>query len=206
MSTSCKSTVQQIPATSPQLLGKRLTDIAISLLAIIFLTPLIVILFIIIKIDSPGPIFFRQRRVGRDGTFFKIFKFRTMFAGTPDLPTDEMLKLSYSPVTRAGKFLRATSLDELPQLINVLKGEMSLVGPRPALYNQIELTNKRKACGVLEFLPGVTGLAQVSGRDELPDEVKVSFDKWYCEHWNYWLDWSIVLATFKAIASRRGVN
>ena len=126
-----------------------------------------------------------------------------MFYGTPDVPTDQMLKLP-SPITKVGAFLRKTSLDELPQLVNVLKGEMSLVGPRPALYNQTELTAMRQESGVLRFPPGITGWAQVNGRDELPDNVKVEADKWYCDHWNYWLDWQIIFSTFGAVVSKRG--
>jgi O-antigen biosynthesis protein WbqP len=100
--------------------------------------------------------------------------------------------------------LRQYSLDELPQLVNVLMGQMSLVGPRPALYNQTELTAKRQAAGVLNFPPGITGWAQVNGRDELPDDVKVEADKWYCDHWTYWLDWRILFCTFGAVLSKRG--
>src|SRR5262249_54571473 len=97
-----------------------------------------------------------------------------------------------------------TSLDELPQLVNVLKGDMALVGPRPALYNQTELTAMRQKVGVLEFHPGITGWAQINGRDELPDNVKVEADQWYCEHWSYWLDWRILFSTFGAVLSKRG--
>jgi O-antigen biosynthesis protein WbqP len=111
-----------------------------------------------------------------------------------------------SPVTKVGELLRKTSLDELPQLVNVVLGQMSLVGPRPALYNQTDLTTKREASGVLKFMPGITGWAQVNGRDELPDDVKVAADKWYCDNWNYWLDWRIIAMTFKAVLSKRGVN
>jgi O-antigen biosynthesis protein WbqP len=167
------------------------------------LSPALLAIAIAIKLDSNGPIVFKQKRVGLDGHLFEIYKFRTMFFGTPDLPTDQMLKLP-SPITKVGNLLRKTSLDELPQLLNVLKGEMSLVGPRPALYNQTELTSMRKQAGVLTFLPGITGWAQVNGRDELPDDVKVEADKWYCEHWNYWLDWQIIFSTFGAVVSKRG--
>jgi O-antigen biosynthesis protein WbqP len=123
--------------------------------------------------------------------------------GTPDLPTDQMLKLP-SPITRVGGLLRKTSLDELPQLFNVVNGKMSLVGPRPALYNQTELTAMRQEAGVLRFLPGITGWAQINGRDELPDDVKVAADKWYCDNWNYWLDWRIIFSTFGTVLSKRG--
>ena len=127
-----------------------------------------------------------------------------MHVGTPNLPTDQMLKLP-CPVTKVGKWLRCTSADELPQLLNVLKGEMSLVGPRPALYNQTELTASRAQAGVLRFPPGITGWAQVNGRDELADDVKLEMDKWYCDNWNYWLDWKIVFYTARAVLTGRGV-
>jgi O-antigen biosynthesis protein WbqP len=194
------------PQTRPlpkTLIFKRLTDLLLTVGALIFLAPVFLFIALIIKLDSPGPVFFRQRRVGQNGHLFEIYKFRTMRTGTPDLPTDQMLKLP-SPITRTGKFLRKTSLDELPQLINVLKGEMALVGPRPALYNQVELTEKRLARGVLRYLPGITGWAQVNGRDELPDDTKVDFDVWYCNNWNYVLDWKIVWATFFTVSSARG--
>jgi O-antigen biosynthesis protein WbqP len=182
---------------------KRLTDLTISTASVLSLLPLLALLAVAIKVDSKGPVIFRQKRVGRDGSFFEIYKFRTMRSGTPDLPTEQMLLLP-SPVTSVGSFLRRTSLDELPQLFNVLKGEMSLVGPRPALYNQTALTAMRQDAGVLRFLPGITGWAQVNGRDELPDDVKVAADKWYCDNWSYWLDWQIIFSTFGAVLSKRG--
>jgi len=186
------------------MLCKRLTDIAIALTALIGLSIILLIpLAIWICLDSPGGPLFKQKRIGRKGSLFEIYKFRTMQTGTPDLPTDQMLKLP-SRVTKAGAFLRKTSLDELPQLINVLSGEMSLVGPRPALYNQTELTRMREAAGVLNFPPGITGWAQINGRDELADDVKVAADKWYCDNWSYWLDWRIIFQTFGAVLSKRG--
>ncbi len=185
------------------MLFKRTTDLLISLIALAFLLPMLLAIGILIMLDSPGPALFCQRRVGRSGKFFAIYKFRTMRIGTPDLPTDKM-QLLPSPVTRMGNFLRKTSLDELPQLINVAFGQMSLVGPRPALYNQTELTAKRLEAGVLEFPPGITGWAQINGRDELPDDLKVKADKWYCDNWTYWLDWQIIFSTFQAVMSRRG--
>ena len=185
------------------MLLKRITDILISTSALVVCLPLLALVALAIKVDSPGPIVFRQKRFGKRGEFFEIYKFRTMHYGTPDLPTDEMLKRP-SPITRVGAILRKTSLDELPQLVNILKGEMSLVGPRPALYNQTELNAMRQDAGVLEFPPGLTGWAQINGRDELPDQTKVELDSWYCDHWNYWLDWRIILATFTAVVSKRG--
>lgn len=182
---------------------KRITDVAISLAVLACAGVGLLLIAAWIKLDSEGPALFKQKRVGIDGEFFEIYKFRTMRIGTPNVSTEEMLKLP-SPVTKAGYWLRKFSLDELPQLFNVLKGEMSLVGPRPALYNQTELTDKRQAVGVLKFPPGITGWAQINGRDELPDDVKVEADKWYCDHWSYLLDWKIIFATFGAVLSKRG--
>ena len=127
-----------------------------------------------------------------------------MRQGTPQVATDLMLKMEQSPITKVGNLLRKSSVDELPQLINVLRGEMSLVGPRPALYNQTDLTAKRQAAGALCMLPGITGWAQVNGRDELADDVKVEYDKWYCEHWSLILDLRIILRTMAAVLNRRG--
>lgn len=182
---------------------KRITDLFICAAFFAGFWWLFILIALAIKVDSHGPVIFRQKRVGRGGEFFEIYKFRTMHVGTPDLPTDQMLKLP-SQVTRLGHYLRKYSLDELPQLFNVLKGDMSLVGPRPALYNQVELTAMRQAEGVLRFPPGITGWAQVNGRDELPDDVKVQADKWYCDNWSYFLDWRIIFSTFSAVASKRG--
>ncbi|MBZ0187544.1 MAG: sugar transferase [Candidatus Obscuribacterales bacterium] len=182
---------------------KRLTDIVLASLALLGLLPLAPFLALAILAESRGPVIFKQKRVGRNGRFFQIYKLRTMRAGTPNLPTDQMLNLP-SPITRVGAILRKTSLDEIPQLFNVLTGDMSLVGPRPALYNQTALTAMREEAGVLEFAPGITGWAQINGRDELPDETKVELDKWYCQNWNYWLDWRIILSTFGAVLSKRG--
>jgi O-antigen biosynthesis protein WbqP len=185
------------------MLAKRSTDILLSALTLVPFAPVLLLVAAAIKLDSPGPVIFKQRRVGLKGQIFEIYKFRTMRSGTPDLATDQMLKMP-SPITAVGAILRKTSLDELPQLFNVLAGQMSLVGPRPALYNQTDLTEKRERSGVLQFLPGITGWAQVNGRDELPDDVKVEMDKWYCDNWSYWLDWKIIALTFKAVLDRRG--
>ncbi len=189
----------------PGLRLKRLMDIVVALGSIVIVSPFLILIAFVIKLDSPGPVIFRQKRIGLNGVLFEIYKFRTMYCGTPDMPTDQMLKLP-SPITKVGKVLRKASLDELPQLFNVLKGEMSLVGPRPALYNQTDLTSKRREAGVLRFYPGITGWAQVNGRDELPDVVKVEADKWYCDHWTLWLDLTIMMRTISAILNKRGVN
>lgn len=184
---------------------KRFTDFIIAACVLLGLWPVLLLVAVAIKLDSKGPIIFKQKRVGLNGQFFEIYKFRTMCIGTPDLPTDQMAKLP-SPITRVGNFLRKSSFDELPQLWNVLVGQMSIVGPRPALYNQVELTAMREKEGVLRFPPGITGWAQVNGRDELPDAQKVAADKWYCQNWSYFLDWRIIAMTFGAVLSKRGVN
>lgn len=184
---------------------KRVTDVVLSALALVALSPIMLLTAALIKIDSPGPIIFKQKRFGRHGEFFEIYKFRSMRCDTPDIPTDQMLKMP-SPVTRLGKIIRATSIDELPQLINVLRGDMTIVGPRPALHNQVSLNEKRQSAGVLRFSPGITGWAQVNGRDELADDEKVSFDKWYCDNWNYWLDWRIIALTVSTVLTNRGGN
>lgn len=191
--------------SSTGLMLKRLTDLIVSLLLLLITLPLLLLIALLIRLDSPGPAIYKQKRIGKRGKFFQIYKFRTMHQGTPDLPTSQM-QLLKPPITKLGSLLRQTSLDELPQLFNILKGEMSLVGPRPALYNQEDLTAKRLKEGVLEFHPGITGWAQVNGRDELPDDIKVELDKWYVNHWHYFLDWQIILTTFKTVLSRRGAN
>jgi O-antigen biosynthesis protein WbqP len=195
----------QLSEPAFQLFVKRVTDLSLSTgAALAFALPMLIIA-LAIKLDSSGPVIFQQRRVGKSGKHFNIYKFRTMRIGTPDLPTDQMLKLP-SPITKIGQLLRLTSLDELPQIFNVVKNDMSIVGPRPALYNQTQLTEMRQSAGVLRFAPGITGWAQVNGRDELPDDVKVKMDKWYCDNWNYFLDWKIIFMTFQTVISRRGAK
>ncbi len=191
------------PRNIDAMFWKRVTDFLLSAILLIGSSPWLLLFAIAISIDSNGNPIFKQKRVGKGGQLFDIYKFRTMRIGTPNLPTDQMLQLP-SPVTRVGYFLRKFSLDELPQLVNVLIGQMSLVGPRPALYNQEQLTAKRLELGVLNFPPGITGWAQINGRDELPDDVKVEADKWYCDNWSYWLDWRIMFLTFGAVLSKRG--
>lgn len=198
-----QATPRPLPARDLAL--KRTLDVVAAAGGLVALAPLMAILALAIKLESPGPVLFRQRRVGRHRVHFEMLKFRTMRVGTPDLPTDQMLKLP-SPVTRVGKVLRRTSLDELPQLWNVLKGDMSLVGPRPALYNQAELIAAREAAGIHALPPGITGWAQINGRDELAVADKVAADHWYLTHFSFGLDLTILLRTFGALFSTRGVN
>lgn len=166
---------------------KRIFDILVSGIFLIILSPLILIISIIIKLTSKGNVFFKQKRIGRLNKEFYIYKFRTMRTDTPDVAT-HLLKNPEKYITPIGKFLRKTSLDELPQLFNILKGEMSLVGPRPALYNQYDLKEMRNKEGINILVPGLTGWAQINGRDEISLEEKVRLDKEYLEKQSFWFD------------------
>ena len=160
---------------------KRGIDFVLSLLGLAVLSPVFLALIIAIKIDSPGPILFRQKRVGIHKTHFAILKFRTMRIDTPkDVPT-HLLQNPEQYITKVGRFLRKTSLDELPQIINILKGDMAIVGPRPALWNQYDLIEERDKYGANDIRPGLTGWAQINGRDELEIPVKARFDGEYVE-------------------------
>ena len=165
---------------------KRVFDFFMSLIAIIILSPVILIVALAVKFTSPGPMLFKQRRIGKDNVEFEIYKFRTMRIDTPNVPT-HLLENPDQWITPVGKFLRKTSLDELPQLFNILKGEMSIVGPRPALYNQIDLRDMRTAVGVHKLIPGLTGWAQINGRDEIPLSLKVRLDKEYLDRKSFFI-------------------
>jgi O-antigen biosynthesis protein WbqP len=180
-------------------------DRLLALFAIVVLSPLFVLLAIVIKLDSSGPVFFKQRRIGKDKTIFQLLKFRTMRVDTPsEVPTHMMTKAS-SYITKIGSLLRKTSLDELPQLFNVLQGTMSLVGPRPALWNQDDLIALRETQGVHRVKPGITGYAQVKGRDELPIPQKAQLDAYYVNHQSLWLDVKILILTVFAVVKTKGV-
>ena len=184
---------------------KRIFDFMYALIGLIVLMPLFVLIGIIIKIDSRGPIFFNQRRIGKDKKEFNMLKFRTMRRDTPDnVPTHQM-KEPGKYITRVGKVLRKTSLDELPQFINILKGDMSFVGPRPALYNQDDLVKEREKYGVHQVLPGVTGWAQVNGRDTLPIPDKAKLDGEYIKHFGLSTDAKLLVKTVFAILKSDGV-
>ncbi len=186
-------------------LFKRFFDIVFSFLLLIILIPFWVVAAILIKADSKGRVIYTQKRVGIGSGHFTIYKFRTMKEGTPDIPTDE-LKDPDKLYTKVGKALRRSSLDEIPQLLNILKGDMSFVGPRPALHNQEWLITLRKESHVDSIRPGVTGLAQINGRDELEIPVKVSFDARYVKELSLVLDIKICLLTVKAALLRQGVR
>lgn len=178
---------------------RRLIDKVASSILLVLLSPIFLILAIIIKSDSKGPVFFTQMRIGKDNKLFKFYKFRTMSVGAPNVATEE-LKNSKQYITSFGRILRKTSMDELPQFINIFKGDMTFIGPRPALYNQYELKQLRTKAGVHKLLPGLTGWAQVNGRDMLNDEMKTSYDRYYMEHRSIGFDLKILVRTvFKVL-------
>ena len=184
---------------------KRLFDFVMSLIGIIVLSPIILIVALAVKLTSPGPMLFKQRRIGKNNDEFQIYKFRTMRIDTPNVPT-HLLENPEQWITPVGKFLRKTSLDELPQLFNILKGEMSIVGPRPALYNQIDLKEMRTEAGVHKLVPGLTGWAQINGRDEIPLSLKVKLDKEYLERKNFFFDIKIIFMTVLSVIKSEGVQ
>lgn len=184
---------------------KRVFDFSMSLIAIIVFSPIILIISLLVKLTSKGPVFFKQRRIGKNNEEFNILKFRSMRIDTPNVAT-HLLKDPSVFITPLGKFLRKTSLDELPQLINILKGEMSIVGPRPALYNQYDLRDMRTEIGVHKLVPGLTGWAQINGRDEIPLEEKVALDKEYMNMQNFWMDIKIIFMTVFKVAKSEGVS
>lgn len=184
---------------------KRLIDIILSFLAIIILFIPCLIIAIFIKAESKGPVFFKQKRVGKNKKYFMIYKFRTMRTDTPkDMPT-HLLNNPDIYITKVGKILRKTSLDELPQLINILKGDMSIIGPRPALWNQDDLIAERDKYHANDIRPGLTGLAQISGRDELEIPVKAKLDGEYTKKISFWLDVKIFFKTIIKVFESDGV-
>ena len=184
---------------------KKIIDRFLAFIGLIVLSPLFLILIIAIKLDSSGPIFFRQKRVGIHKTHFEILKFRTMRTDTPkDMPT-HMLKNPDQYITKVGRFLRKTSLDELPQIINILKGDMAIVGPRPALWNQYDLIEERDKYGANDILPGLTGWAQINGRDELEIPVKAKLDGDYVAKMSFGMDLRCILGTVVSVARQDGV-
>ena len=184
---------------------KRILDFVLSLAAAIALAIPMAAIAVWIKCDSPGPVFFRQRRVGRGKVHFNILKFRTMRGDTPhDVPT-HLLQNPDSYITKSGAFLRKTSLDELPQIYNILAGQMSIIGPRPALYNQYDLIEARDRVHANDIRPGLTGLAQINGRDELPIDVKARYDGEYAAHVTFGMDCRIFFRSFAYVFQRRGV-
>ena len=185
--------------------GKRLIDLLLSACGIVVLSPVLLILVIAIKLDSPGPIFFKQKRVGLHKKHFNILKFRTMRIDTPrDMPT-HMLSNPEQWITKVGGFLRKTSLDELPQLFNIFMGQMSVIGPRPALWNQYDLIAERDKYGANDVVPGLTGWAQINGRDELEIPVKAKLDGEYVEKMSFAFDVKCFIGTVVSVLKHDGV-
>ena len=184
---------------------KRILDFLLSLLALVVLSPLLLVLAVIIRATSPGPVFFRQKRVGQYKSHFMIYKYRTMRTDAPkDRPT-HLLKDPNAYITPVGRFLRRSSLDELPQLFNILRGEMSLVGPRPALWNQFDLIAERDKYGANDVRPGLTGWAQINGRDELPIDVKARLDGEYVKRMSFFFDARCILGTVIKVMRSEGI-
>ena len=192
-----------------QKFGKRLIDLILSACGIIVLIPVWVILAIAIKIDDPGPVFFTQKRIAQDKDgkqqFFRIYKYRSMKMCTPrDCPT-HLLENPEQYITRVGGFLRRTSLDELPQIFNIFLGQMSIIGPRPALWNQDDLYAERAKYGANAVKPGLSGWAQINGRDELPIDVKARLDGEYVQNLSFAFDVKCFFGTVTAVLGRKGV-
>lgn len=183
---------------------KRALDIAMALLALIAAALPMGFIALLIKLDSRGPVFFCQKRVGLNKAYFYIYKFRTMRSDAPSEMPTHMMANPAAYITRVGRFLRQSSLDELPQLINILKGEMSFVGPRPALWNQFDLIAARDRVNAHSVRPGLTGLAQIKGRDELEIEEKAMIDGQYVKNVTFAADLDIMLKTVSAVISARG--
>lgn len=184
---------------------KRLLSFILSLIAIIILLPVFLIIMIAIKLDSKGPVFFKQKRVGINKTYFNILKFRTMYIDTPkDMPT-HLLENPEAFITKTGKILRKTSLDELPQLFNILKGDMAFIGPRPALWNQYDLIAQRDKYLANDIRPGLSGWAQINGRDELEIDVKAKLDGYYYNHMSLLFDIRCFFGTFLSVLRHEGV-
>ena len=184
----------------------RFLDIVLSAGALLALSPVLLVIAILIKLDSKGPVLFKQKRVAKGKEHFQILKFRTMYADVPkDVPT-HLLADPESKITKIGRFLRKSSLDELPQIWNILVGEMSIIGPRPALWNQFDLIEERDKYGANDVRPGLTGLAQVMGRDELPIDVKAKYDGEYAQNVTFANDVKIFFKTITSVLGAEGVK
>lgn len=184
---------------------KRLIDLVLSVCGLIVLSPLLIAIVIAIKLDSKGPVIFKQKRVGKNKTYFNIWKFRTMSTDAPkDMPT-HLLSSPDAYITKIGKFLRQTSLDELPQILQIVVGKMAIIGPRPALWNQYDLIEERDKYGANDITPGLTGWAQVNGRDELEIPVKAKLDGEYVEKMGFMMDCKCFIMTIFSVARHDGV-
>ena len=184
---------------------KRIFDLVLSIIGLLVLSPIMLIVAAAVKLDSKGPVFFKQERVGLHKRPFKMYKFRSMYTETPkDMPT-HMLQDANRFITPVGGFIRKTSLDELPQLFNIAMGDMSIIGPRPALYNQYDLIEERDKYGANDVRPGLTGWAQINGRDELPIDVKARYDGEYCKNISFVFDLKCFFGTIGKVIKGSGV-
>ena len=184
---------------------KLLFDLVISILALAVFSPVFLLCALAVRLTSKGPIFYVSDRIGANNTHFDMLKFRTMLIDTPQVAT-HLLSDPKAFLTPVGNFLRKSSLDELPQLINVIKGEMSIVGPRPALFNQDDLISLRTKSGAYVLVPGITGWAQINGRDDIPIARKVELDTWYLHNRSFWLDIKIIFMTVVNVFRGSGVS
>lgn len=184
---------------------KRTLDIILSFLGLIILSPILLITAILIKLESKGPIIFKQLRAGKNSTPFYIYKFRSMRVDAPNKSTNEFVDAD-AFITKIGKFIRKTSIDELPQLINILKGDMSIVGPRPVILEEKRLIELRHDYNVDLLMPGITGWAQINGRDNIGDEEKVKYDYEYLVKRSFWLDIYIILQTALKVIKRSDIK
>ena len=196
----------------PYLWMKQVGDYLFAIMLTVILSPILIVLAIIVKLDSKGPVLFKQKRIGKDRVEFDIYKFRSMRTDTPsDMPT-HLFQNPESFITASGRFLRKSSLDELPQLFNILKGQMSFIGPRPALWNQYDLIDAREkqaekvGISANSIKPGITGWAQVNGRDELPIDVKADMDGYYVSKISFMLDLKILFMTGLSVLTSKGIS
>ncbi|MEC5398143.1 sugar transferase [Uliginosibacterium sp. H1] len=196
--------IDQLSETENQGMLKRLVDIALAGGALVVLWPVLLCVAVCVRASSPGPALYWSDRVGRDNRIFRMPKFRSMRVDTPAVAT-HLLQNPAAAITPVGRFIRKTSLDELPQLWSVLRGDMSIVGPRPALFNQADLIEARTAAGVHRMRPGITGWAQINGRDELDVSQKVAFDAEYLASQSFLFDANIIASTILRVLRRDGV-
>jgi O-antigen biosynthesis protein WbqP len=185
---------------------KRFSDFVLAVFLILLLSPIMLLIAILISVTSKGSVIFKQKRVGKNKKLFNIYKFRTMYVNAPKNVATHLLEGSCSYITPVGSFLRKSSLDEIPQLFNILKGEMSFIGPRPALYNQYDLIEQRDIHGINSLYPGITGWAQINGRDEVSIEEKVLLDKYYNENASVLFDLKIVFFTLLKVISAKDIS
>lgn len=185
---------------------KRAADVVMSVVMLIVFAPLLALVVFLVKTDSPGPALFKQERVGLRGKSFRIYKFRTMYTHVPPSVATRMLKNSDRCITRVGRILRKSSIDELPQLINVIRGDMSLIGPRPLVPEEGEIHDRRMEFGAYDVRPGITGWAQVNGRDCVNAETKAALDAYYAKNVSLVLDLKILLYSIMCVITARGIQ